>query len=216
MVATMLSFSLAFAVGVFFVVPLLITRAGSGVWHTSLASNAVEGAVRLVFFLAYLLLIGQMGQMKRVFQYHGAEHKTVNAFEHGADLTPQSVQTFSTIHIRCGTAFLLWVLVVSIFVFALIGHPPLLLGIVLRVILVPLIAAASYEVLRLGARFYHLAPVRIVLQPGLWLQRLTTREPSDDQVEVAIAALKVVLQSDGASFVSTLPPSQLRWAQAVS
>jgi uncharacterized protein YqhQ len=197
LVATMLTVSLVFAVGVFFVLPLLLARAGGRVWRGSLAANLAEGLVRLVLFVGYLALIGQLGQMRRVFQYHGAEHKTINAYESGAELTPASVRRFSTIHVRCGTAFLLWVVVISIFVFSLLGHPALLVGIGARIVLVPLIAACGYEVLRLGARFYHVGPVRAILQPGLWLQRLTTREPSDDQLEVAIAALRPVLEADG-------------------
>lgn len=198
-VGTMLAISLAFAIGLFFVIPLVLTRAGSHVVHGTLASNATEGLVRLTLLLGYLFLVGRMGQMRRVFEYHGAEHKTVNALEHGAELTPESVQKFSVIHVRCGTAFLLWVLLISIFVFALLGHPPILIGILARIILVPLIATTSYEILRLGARYYGLAPVRWVLQPGLWLQRLTTREPSLDQIEVAIAALEPVLMADMAA-----------------
>jgi uncharacterized protein YqhQ len=204
-VALMVLFSLAFAVAVFFVGPLLLARAGTRLVHESLLSNLVEGVVRLVLFIAYLWLIGKLEKMRRVFQYHGAEHKTVNAFEAGAPLTPDSVQRYSTIHIRCGTAFLLWVVVLSILVFSLLGRPPLLIGILSRVVLVPVIAAAGYEVLRLGARFYRLAPVRWVLQPGLWLQQLTTREPTDQQVEVAIAALLPVLRADGVTFRSGDP-----------
>ncbi|GAC1472571.1 MAG: DUF1385 domain-containing protein [Chloroflexota bacterium] len=195
-VAVMLAFSLTFAIGLFFVLPLLLTRAG-GSGHSSLFSNALEGAIRLGLFIAYLSLIGRLPRVRSVFQYHGAEHKTINAFEHGADLTPESVQRFSIVHVRCGTAFLLWVVVLSIFVFALVGHPPLVYGILSRVVLVPVIAACSYELLRLGARFYHIGVVRAVVQPGLWLQRLTTREPSEDQVAVAIAALQPVLRADG-------------------
>lgn len=197
LVAGMLAISLTFAVGVFFVLPLLLARAGGHIQSGSLASNAVEGIVRLALFVGYLLMIGRLGRMRRIFQYHGAEHKTINAYEHGSQLTPSAVQHFSTTHVRCGTAFLLWVVVISMFVFAVIGRPPLLVGILERIVLVPFIAAISYEVLRLGARFYHLAPVRVVLRPGLWLQRLTTREPTDDQVEVAIAALEPVLRADG-------------------
>lgn len=197
LVGSMLAVSLTLAVGVFFILPLLAARAGGIVIHGNLASNALEGVVRLALFIGYLAMIGQMARMRRVFQYHGAEHKTINAYESGAELTPASVERFSTIHVRCGTAFLLWVVVISIFVFALLGHPPFLIGVVSRIVLVPVIAAVSYEVLRLGARFYHLWPVRMVVQPGLWLQRLTTREPSRDQLEVAIAALKPVLTADG-------------------
>jgi uncharacterized protein YqhQ len=197
LVGGMLAFSLTFAVGLFFVLPLLLTRAGAHAVHNSLLSNAFEGVIRLTLFIGYLALISNLGQMRRVFQYHGAEHKTINAYEHGAELTPASVQRFTTIHVRCGTAFLLWVVVISIAVFALIGHPPLLLGVASRIALVPVIAAISYEILRLGARFYSVPPVRVALQPGLWLQRLTTREPSDDQVAVAITALQTVLAADG-------------------
>jgi uncharacterized protein YqhQ len=189
-VAVMITVSLAFAIGLFFVAPLLLTRTTGGFLHGPLASNIVEGVVRLALFIGYLALVGRLGQMYRVFQYHGAEHKTINAFESGAELTPRSVQRFSTVHIRCGTAFLLWVVVISIFVFALLGHPPILLGALARIVLVPLIAAVSYEIL-------HIALVRAVVQPGLWLQRLTTREPSDDQVTVAIMALQEVLAADG-------------------
>ena len=196
LVAGMLVFSLSFAVGVFFVLPLLLTRAGGHWVHGTLAANALEGGVRLLLFIVYLGFIGQLGRMRRVFQYHGAEHKTINAYENGAVLTPAVVQRYSTIHVRCGTAFLLWVVVISIFVFGLLGHPPLLLGVAERMVLIPLIGSLSYEVLRVGARFYHVAPVRFILQPGLWLQRLTTREPSDDQIEVAIAALMPVLAGD--------------------
>lgn len=213
LVVLMLAFSLTFAIGVFFVIPLLIARAGGGALHGSLASNAVEGVVRLALFIVYLTLIGRLGQMHRVFQYHGAEHKTINAFEHGAPLTPHSVQRFSTIHVRCGTAFLLWVVVISIFVFALLGHPPLIVSILSRIVLVPVIAALSYEVLRLGAKYYGVAGVRLVVQPGLWLQRLTTREPTDDQVAVAIAALIPVLEADG---VPVAAPTTWSPAAAVS
>lgn len=196
-IAAMLAFSLTFAVGVFFVAPLFLARLGGHWISGSLAGNALEGIARLALFLGYLALLGRMRQMRRVFQYHGAEHKTVNAYEAGAPLEVDSVQQFSTVHVRCGTAFLLWVVVLSIFIFALVGHPPLVIGVLSRVVLVPLIAACGYELLRLGARYYRLRPVRWLVQPGLWLQKLTTRDPSDDQVEVAIAALRQVLAADG-------------------
>lgn len=206
LIGTMLTISLTLGIGIFFLLPLLAARAGGHIFSGSLASNALEGVVRLALFVGYLVLIGRMERMHRVFQYHGAEHKTINAYEHGAELTPSSVQRFSTIHVRCGTAFLLWVVLVSIFVFAVLGHPPLILSIISRIVLVPVIAAISYEILRAGARFSYLTPVRLVLQPGLWLQRLTTREPNDEQVEVAIAALRPVLRADGVA----LPNEQAR------
>jgi len=214
LVAGMLVFSLSFAVGIFFVFPLLLTRAGGHWVHGILAANGLEGGVRLLLFILYLGLIGQSGRIRRIFQYHGAEHKTINAYEHGAVLTPTVVQRYSTIHVRCGTAFLLWVVVISIFVFGLLGHPPLLLGVVERMVLIPLIASLSYEVLRVGARFYDLAPVRLILQPGLWLQRLTTREPSNDQIEVAIAALMPVLAADNVLLSRQVPEIGLRMERA--
>jgi uncharacterized protein YqhQ len=198
LVGVMIAFSLTFAVGVFFVLPLLLAHEGGHVVHNSLAANLLEGLVRLAIFVGYLLLMGQLPQMRRVFQYHGAEHKAINAYESGSELTPRAVQRFTTTHVRCGTAFLLWVVVVSILVFGLVGHPPLLIGVLARIVLVPVIAAVSYEILRMGARFYHIGVVRAILQPGLWLQRLTTRPPSDEQVEVAISALIPVLEADGA------------------
>lgn len=204
LMAGMLTISAAFAVGIFFILPLLLARGVQQDSRASFSTNVIEGVVRLVLFVGYLAVLGQLGRMKRVFQYHGAEHKTINAYEHGAELTPASVQRFSTIHVRCGTAFLLWVVVISIFVFALIGHPSLPVSIGARIVLVPLIAAISYEILRLGARFYNVLPVRLLIQPGLWLQRLTTRQPSDDQVEIAIAALQQVLASDGVVVISAM------------
>lgn len=197
MLAGMIAVSLTFVVGLFFVLPLLLTRAGGHALHGSFISNVAEGIIRLALFIGYLALIGRLGQMHRVFQYHGAEHKTINAYEDGASLDPVTVQRYSLIHVRCGTAFLLWVVVLSIFVFALLGHPPLAITVLSRVVLVPLIAAAGYEVLRLGARYYHVGLVRFIMQPGLWLQRLTTREPELDQIEVAIQALAPVLEADG-------------------
>jgi uncharacterized protein YqhQ len=175
-----------------------------------MAGSAAEGLVRLGLFLSYLAVIGRLRNMRRVFQYHGAEHKTINAFEQGEDLSPSAVQRYSLTHVRCGTAFILWVLVTSIVVFALIGHPPFLIGIASRIILVPLIAALSYEILRLGARYYQVPIVRILLQPGLWLQRMTTREPTLEQISVAIAALKQVLQADGLVSAEPGPPSRAR------
>jgi uncharacterized protein YqhQ len=202
----MIATSLTFVVLVFFLAPLLVVRsAGSGL-HSALLGNAVEGVLRLLLFIGYLALISRLPRVRTLFQYHGAEHKTVNAFEHEARLTPADVDRFSTIHIRCGTAFLLWVVVVSILVFSLIGHSPILLGILSRVILIPLIAGIGYEILRLGARYYGFGPVRMVLQPGLWLQRLTTRQPSLGQIEVAIAAMEAVLRAEAPSRLLTEEP----------
>jgi uncharacterized protein YqhQ len=154
----------------------------------------LEGGIRVTIFIGYLLLLSRIGELRRVFQYHAAEHKAINALEAGDPLTPEVVQRHSRIHVRCGTAFLLWVMVVAIFVFALVGRPGIVGLVASRVLLVPLIAGIAYEVIRFAGRHGGNPAVRAVLAPGLWLQRLTTREPTLDQVEVSIAALEAVLR----------------------
>jgi uncharacterized protein YqhQ len=156
----------------------------------------IEGLVRISVFLGYLVILSFIPDLRRVFQYHAAEHKAINALEAGDGLTPKSVQAHSLIHVRCGTAFLLWVMVVAIVVFAFVGSPGILWLVASRILLLPVIAGLAYEVIRLAARFSSHAPVKAVLMPGLWLQRLTTREPSDDQVEVSIASLEAALARD--------------------
>jgi uncharacterized protein YqhQ len=136
--------------------------------------------------------------LRRVFQYHAAEHKAINAFEDGAELTPQSVQAYSKIHVRCGTAFLLWVMVVAVFVFAAVGRPSLPILILSRILLLPVIAGLAYELIRFGSRHPDNRILQGLLAPGLWLQSLTTREPTDDQVEVSIRALRDVLEAERA------------------
>jgi uncharacterized protein YqhQ len=158
----------------------------------------VEGLVRVAVFIGYILLISLLPDLRRVFQYHGAEHKTINALEAGAELTPQSVQRFSVIHPRCGTAFLLWVMVIAIFVFALVGRPEWHLLILSRIVLLPVIAGLAYEVIRYAGAHQSSRLLMTLLAPGLWLQRLTTREPTDDQVEVSIRALERVLEREAA------------------
>jgi uncharacterized protein YqhQ len=154
----------------------------------------LEGAIRVAIFIGYLLLLSRIGELRRVFQYHAAEHKAINALEAGDDLTPEVVQRHSRIHVRCGTAFLLWVMVVAIFVFALVGRPGIVGLVASRILLVPLIAGLAYEVIRFAGKHSGNRAVRAVLAPGLWLQRLTTREPTLDQIEVSIAALQAVLR----------------------
>jgi len=189
--------ALLFGVGLFFVLPLLIASLLDP-WITSdLASNLVEGTVRLALFLGYIILVGRLEDVQRVFAYHGAEHKTINAYEDGADLTPEAVSRYSTLHPRCGTGFLLVVMVVSILLFSLLGRPGMLFRVASRVLLIPAIAGISYEIIRFGAAHYANGLVRTVLYPSLALQRLTTHEPSSDMLEVAIAALKEVLVGEG-------------------
>jgi uncharacterized protein YqhQ len=152
----------------------------------------VEGLIRVVVFIAYIGLIGLLPDLKRVFQYHGAEHKTINALEAGAELTPDRVQKFSLIHPRCGTAFLLWVMVLGIFVFALVGRPVWYWLVVSRILLLPLIAGIAYELIRYAGKHQGNRVLMTLLAPGLWLQGLTTREPTLDQVEVSIRAIEEV------------------------
>ena len=188
--------SLGFAIAVFFLGPLLIT----GLLHNQIGEGwlnlTVEGIIRLTLLIGYLYLIGRIPDIQRVFGYHGAEHKTINAMEHGDPLDIPHVRRASRVHTRCGTGFLLLVMVVSIFVFALVGSPSLLLKIVSRIVLVPLVAGIAYELMRLGAANYRYRVVRWLLAPGLALQGLTTREPDDSMIECAITALQRVMSRD--------------------
>jgi uncharacterized protein YqhQ len=157
----------------------------------------VEGLIRVGVFIAYIALISLLPDLRRVFQYHGAEHKAINALEAGADLEPETVQKFSLIHPRCGTAFLLWVMVIGIFVFAFVGRPHWYWLIASRILLLPVIAGLAYELIRFAGKHHDNRVLMTLLAPGLWLQRLTTREPSLDQLEVSIQALQSVLRREG-------------------
>jgi uncharacterized protein YqhQ len=198
--------AVAFAVGVFFIAPLFITRAVSTHIESVLLFNLVEGFIRLGFFVAYLKIIGLSASMKRVFAYHGAEHKTINAFEAGVALEVGAVRDYSTAHRRCGTSFLFIVLVIAIFVFAFIGRPALWLMVLLRVVLIPVIAGLGYEAVQFSARHENSAFVRALVAPGLWLQSMTTAEPDDKQLEVAIASLSHVMQADEPKTEPVRPP----------
>src|SRR5438552_11797713 len=188
--------AIGFAVMLFKVRPALITD-----WlpiHRTSAFVVVEGAIRVTLFILYLSLISLLPDLRRVFQYHAAEHKAINAYEAGEELEPERVQRFSMIHPRCGTAFLLWVMVIAVFVFAFFGRPAWYWLIATRVLLLPLIAGLAYELIRFAGKHQGNRVVMTVLAPGLWLQRLTTREPSLDQLEVSIQALREVLLLEGA------------------
>lgn len=169
---------------------LLQGRVSGTVWQ-----NLLEGAIRLVVFFLYILLISRLGDIQRVFQYHGAEHKAIFTHEAGQDLTVENARAFSRLHPRCGTSFLLIVVIVSIFVFAFVGLYPLWWRLLSRMLLMPLVAGIAYEVLKFSARRIESPRLRWLFVPGLLLQRLTTREPDDGQLEVALAALKGVLDS---------------------
>jgi len=179
---------------IFIMIPVF---AGRGLSHLFSGSFPImEGLVRLALFIGYLLLVGQMKDIRRVFQYHGAEHKTIAAYENGVELTPETAQQFSTAHVRCGTNFLLIVMVVAVFVYSVIPRPNILFVIGSRIVLVPVIAGLSYEVIRLAAKNMQRGWVRALMRPGLLLQKLTTREPDLDQLEVAIASLRAVFTAE--------------------
>ena len=191
--------AIAFAVALFFIVPLLLTRYLIDPHITSsLVSNIIEGVLRIGIFIAYLKLIGLMADIKKVFAYHGAEHKVVNAYEAGMPLELDYVKTYSTSHTRCGTSFLLAVMVIAIFVFALLGRPGIWLSILSRIVLIPVIAAIGYEFVRFGAAHSRNWFVHGLLAPGLLLQAMTTGEPNDSQLETALSALKKVIETDSA------------------
>jgi uncharacterized protein YqhQ len=157
----------------------------------------VEGLIRVTVFIGYLSLLSLIPSLKRVFQYHAAEHKAINAYEAGEELTPETTQRFSLIHPRCGTAFLLWVMVLGVFVFAFFGRPAWYWLVVSRIALLPVIAGVAYELIRFAGKHQDNKVLMTALAPGLWLQRLTTREPTLDQLEVSIRALREVLDSEG-------------------
>jgi Predicted metal-dependent enzyme len=189
--------SIAFAVALFFIAPLFVTRHFIDIHIASdLVSNVIEGLIRMGIFIAYLKLIGLMPDIKRVFAYHGAEHKVVNAYEAGNPLEVEAVKNYSTAHARCGTGFIFIVLILAIFIFALLGRPVLWLSILSRIILIPVIAAIGYEIMKFGASHIKNAAIRIILAPGLALQAMTTREPDDSQLEAAISALNEVIETD--------------------
>lgn len=188
--------ALSVGVGLFFVLPLLLLNRANRRVRSPLLSNLLESAVRLGMFVGYIGAISRMEGIRRVFAYHGAEHKAVHAYEHDVPLEPAEVQQFPTAHPRCGTAFLLQVMALSAVVFSLFGRPSLPKRILLRVVMVPVLSSLSYELLRLGARHGDFPLTRLMVGPGLALQRLTTREPDDAQVEVAIAAMKGALALD--------------------
>jgi uncharacterized protein YqhQ len=181
----------------FFLLPAFLTRLVDPYLNSALLSNLVEGVIRLIIVLGYIWGVGFLPDVERVFQYHGAEHKTIHAYEEGVPLAVEAIQRYTTAHSRCGTAFILVVMVISVLVFSLLGRPTLLLRLASRIVLLPAIVGISYEWLKFSAKHQHRVWMRVLLAPGLVLQKLTTREPDDDMIEVAIAALKRVLELDG-------------------
>jgi len=189
--------SFAFAAAVFFVIPLLITDSVIDPHiNSSVLSNLVEGIIRVGIFLVYLALVNLIPDIRTVFAYHGAEHKTINAYEHHVPLEPEPVARFSTAHVRCGTSFLFAVMIIAIIVFSLVPSSSIWVRIVSRIVLIPVIAAVGYEFTRFSARYAENRIVRVLFLPGLALQKMTTRQPNNGQLEVAITALKGAIEAD--------------------
>jgi len=191
-----LALAMVFFVAIFVLGPTVLFawvqhRVGGGV-----LTNILEGLFRVAIFVAYLWLIGKTKDIHRVFEYHGAEHKTIAAFEHGDPLDPEHVDRYSTVHVRCGTNFLIIVMVITIFVFTLFGTPGFWWRIGSRVVAIPLIAGVAYEALRLGARYQTSLVMRSLMAPGLWLQKITTQKPDREQIQVAIASFDEVLRRE--------------------
>ena len=190
--------SLSLVAVIFFAGPLLLADWLEGLLGSHLLVIIVEGAIRLGVIVGYMAAIGLLPDVRRIYAYHGAEHKTIHAMENGDPLEPQPIQRYPTAHVRCGTSFLLTVVVVSVFVFAAVGDPDLWLRVLSRIVLIPIIAAIAYEIIRFGGAFESNPITRVLMWPNLALQNLTTRQPDDSQVEVAIRALKEVLITEGA------------------
>ncbi|MFQ5947839.1 MAG: DUF1385 domain-containing protein [Acidimicrobiia bacterium] len=186
-VAIAISVALVFFVALFMVLPLLAARTFDGLFgDSSLAFNIIDGVVRALLFFGYIWAIGRSGEIRRVFEYHGAEHKTIHAYEAGDPLTVEAIQKHSPRHPRCGTNFLLIVILISLVLFTFVGRPALPYLVLSRIVLIPVVAAFSYELLKAAADHRWLA---VASKPGIWLQRLTTGEPAEDLVEVAVAGL---------------------------
>jgi uncharacterized protein YqhQ len=196
---TTVAVAMIFGIGVFFVTPLAVVGVVEqfvGSAH-SLWSNLLEGLIRLVLLVGYVALIGLMPDVKRVYAYHGAEHMTIHAWEHNDPLDPQHVAQYPPAHPRCGTAFLLEVVAISVVLFALLGTPDLWLRVLSRILLIPVIAGIAYELLRLGGKYPNSALMKVIVAPGLLLQALTTRYPDESQMEVAIASMEELLKREG-------------------
>lgn len=191
--ALTIAVSAGLAILLFIVIPTWSMRFLTGITQDHMALNLAEGVLRMAIFLAYIAAISSMNDIQRVFQYHGAEHKTIYTYEAGLPLKVENVRPFSTLHPRCGTNFLMIVMLISMFIFTFLGWPSLLERIASRIILMPVIAGVSYELIRYAGAHADNPLVRIAITPGLLLQKLTTRQPDDSQIEVAIASLKAVV-----------------------
>ena len=184
--------AMIFSIGLFFILPNIITGFLSGFIKSNLLKTLIEGIVRIAIFLGYVLAVSQMEDIKRVFQYHGAEHKTIFCYEAGLDLTVENARNMSRLHPRCGTSFLVFVMVISIVLFSFISWDNMWTRLGMRLLLLPVVAGISYEIIRWAGKSKSKV-VCIISRPGMWLQKITTREPDDSQLEVAITAMKAVL-----------------------
>lgn len=191
--AMTIAFSVVLAVVLFIIIPTWSMRFLHTLTEDPMKLNLAEGFMRMFIFLSYITAISSMEDIQRVFQYHGAEHKTIYTYEAGLPLEVENVRPFSTLHPRCGTNFLMIVMLISMFIFTFLGWPNLIERILSRVVLMPVIAGVSYEIIRFAGAHADNSLVRAAIMPGLLLQKLTTRQPDDSQIEVAIASLKAVL-----------------------
>jgi uncharacterized protein YqhQ len=196
-IALMLGITLVLGVGLFFLLPLFLATATTGNIDNDLAQHAAEGGIRVAIFLGYLLLISRMPDIRRVFQYHGAEHMTIHALEAGDPLAPDNIRKYPTAHPRCGTEFLVVVIALSIFAFAIVGKQELPVMIASRILLIPIIAAVGYEILRFGAKHRGNRVVRAIMWPGILVQMITTKQPDNSMIEVAIVSMEEALKADG-------------------
>ncbi len=196
-IVLMLALTLAAGVGIFFLLPLFIASVTTSNIDNGLVQHFVEGLVRVAIFLGYLLVIGRSPDVSRVFQYHGAEHMTIHALEAGDALTVDEVRKYPTAHQRCGTEFLVIVILLSIIAFSMVGRQTPLVMIASRILLIPVIAAVGYEILKFGARHRKNPVIKVLLYPGLLVQMITTKRPSDDMIEVAIVSMEQALVADG-------------------
>jgi hypothetical protein len=194
----MMAFAVVMAVGLFFVAPLFLTKLADDYIPNSVLFTVIEGLIRIAIFLIYLKVIGMMQDIKRVFTYHGAEHKAVNAYEAGAPMEVNALKSYSRAHVRCGTSFLFLVLLIAIIVFSLTGRQDLWVMVLSRIVLLPVIMGLGYELIYFGARHTNNRFMKIILWPGLLLQSMSTGEPSDQQLEVAIAAVNKAVEIDKA------------------
>jgi uncharacterized protein YqhQ len=196
-VALMLGITAVLGIGLFFLLPLIVATLAAGDVENDIVQHLIEGLVRVAIFIGYLALIARTPDIARVFQYHGAEHMTIHALEHGDPLRPEHIRRYPTAHPRCGTEFLVVVIMLSIIAFSLVGRQSPLLMVGSRILLIPVIASVGYELLRLGARHRTNPVIRVIMWPGILVQKITTKQPTDDMIEIAIVAMEEALRADG-------------------